>query len=79
MKILTVILSLLLFCTSNVFAAEITSSNPEQKFADNRATVSIQKQPTTENTQKQSVKNNWFCIVLQINGKILDSTLPVAK
>lgn len=79
MKKLALIFSLLLFCSQAVLAEEIATSNPEQKFIDNKATLSIQKQPTTENTQKQTVKNNWFCIILQINGKVVDSTLPVAK
>lgn len=79
MKKLSIILGILLFCSQAVFADEVSNIQPEQKFADNRATVAIQKQPTTENTQKQSVKNNWFCIVVQVNGKVLDSTLPVTK
>lgn len=79
MKKLSIILGILFFCSQAVLADEITNTTPEQKFADNRATVAIQKQPTTENTQKQSVKNNWFCIVVQVNGKVLDSTLPVTK
>jgi len=72
MKVLSILLTLLLFCSESVFAAETSSGIPEQKFSDNRAVVSVQKQPATENTQKQSVKNNWFCIVVQINGKIDD-------
>ena len=79
MKRLAVIFGILLFCSQAVLADEVENSNPEQKFEDNRASISIQKQPTTENTQKQTVKNNWFCIVVQVNGKVLDSALPVAK
>ena len=79
MKRLAIIFGILLFCSQAVLADEAANANPEQKFEDNRASISIQKQPTTENTQKQTVKNNWFCIVVQVNGKILDSALPVAK
>lgn len=72
MKKLCVLLGFLLFCGESVFAAETVTGTPEQKFDNNRAVVSIQKQPATENTQKQGVKNNWFCVVVQINGKIDD-------
>lgn len=79
MKKFAIMLGLLLFCCQAVLAEEVTTNKPIQNFEDNRATVAFQKHPTTENTQKQSVKNNWFCIVLQINGKVLDSSLPMAK
>ena len=46
-----------------------------EKFNDNRASISVQKQPALENSQRQSVKNNWFCIIVQVNGKVLE-TLP---
>lgn len=70
MKKLAILLALLLFCGESVFASENTSGVPEQKFVDNKAVLSVQKQPATENTQKQSVKNNWFCIIVQVNGKL---------
>ena len=53
MKKLAILLALLLFCGESVFAAETASITPEQISNDNRAVVSIQKQPATENTQKQ--------------------------
>ncbi len=68
MKKLTLILGLLLFCSQSVLADEAA---PAQDFNDNRAVVSIQKQPAGDN-QQQKVKNNWFCIVIQINGKAVD-------
>lgn len=49
----------------NVLADEVNV--PAQSFNDNRAAIGIQKQPAKEN--KQEVKNNWFCIVVQVNGK----------
>ena len=53
----------------------LNTIQPEQKFDDNRASISVQKQPALENTQRQSVKNNRFCIIVQVNGKVLE-TLP---
>ncbi len=79
MKKLVILLGLLLFCSELAFSAETVSGTPEQKFTDNKAVISVQKQPATDNTQKQGVKNNWFCIVVQVNGKVLDSTIPHTK
>nr|DAJ74749.1 MAG TPA: exopolysaccharide production protein [Caudoviricetes sp.] len=70
MKKLAIILGIMLFCSQAVFADEVL---PEQDFTGNRAVVSVQKQPSTEK-QNQTVKNNWFCIVVQVNGKVKDST-----
>ncbi len=70
MRKLTILLAILTCINGAVFASENTVAMPEQNFDDNRAVVSIQKQPSTENMQKQGVKNNWFCIVVQVNGKI---------
>ena len=74
MKKLAIILTMLLL-GSQAFCAE--TAQPEQNFEDNRASISIQKQPTTENSQKQKVKNNWFCIIIQVNGKINDTDTSV--
>lgn len=81
MKKLAILLALLLFCGESVFAAETAIAAPEQNFSENKAVVAVQKQPATENTQKQGVKNNWFCIVVQVNGKIDDisRTVPDTK
>ncbi len=79
MEKLSIILGMLLFCSQAVFAVDDTNVQPEQKFVDNKAVISVQKQPATENTQKQGVKNNWFCIVVQVNGKVLDSSVPNTK
>lgn len=79
MKRFAILLGILLFCTESVFCGETVSVTPEQKFTDNKAVISVQKQPATENTQKQGVKNNWFCIVVQVNGKVLDSAVPITK
>lgn len=42
---------------------------PQQVANDNRAVVSIQKQPTIKE-QNQGVSRNWFCIILQWNGAV---------
>ena len=57
----------------SVMADEILNTvKPEQKFNDNRASVSVQKQPSWETFQRKREKNNWFCIIVQVNGKIRD-------
>ena len=70
MKKLSILLIALLFCSQIVLADEV---QPAQTANDNRAVVTVQKQPAKEN--KQQVKNNWFCIVIQVNGKIKDSDI----
>ena len=67
-SVLSIILGLLLVSSSAVFADDVM---PAQTANDNRAVVTVQKQPAKEN--KQQVKNNWFCIVIQVNGKINDT------
>lgn len=76
MKKLSILLTALLFCSQIVLADEVvTSANQEVKFEDNKAVISVQKQPVDEKSaQKQDVKNNWFCIVIQVNGKVADTT-----
>ena len=77
MKKLAIILSLLLFCGQIVLADEVQSNaNQTQTIDTNKAVITVQKQPTDEKSaQKQNVKNNWFCIVIQVNGKIKDSDI----
>ena len=67
MRILSFILSLLFFCSSIAFADEV---QPTQTSNDNRATISVQKQPATDKGQKQEANQNKWCIVIQVNGKI---------
>lgn len=73
MKKLSIVLGLTLFCFQAVLADEVL---PAQDFNDNRAVAAIQKQPAADN-QQQKVKNNWFCIVIQVNGKAKDDTSAV--
>lgn len=76
MKKLAIILGLLFLGCSAVFADEVvTGANQEVILEANKAVLSIQKQPVGEKSaQKQDVKNNWFCIVIQVNGKVHDTT-----
>lgn len=68
MKKLAIILSLLLFCGQIVLADEV---QPAQTANDNRAVVTVQKQPATEEApQKQEIKQNKWCIIIQVNGKV---------
>lgn len=62
------------FCAVLCNAEEL----PEQSVNDNRATIAIQKQPTIEN-HKQEAKQNKWCIIVQINGKIKDTANTDAK
>lgn len=66
-KLFNIMLALLFFCAQTVLADEIQA---EQAANDNRAVIAVQKQPAKDN--KQEVKNNWFCIILQVNGKVKD-------
>lgn len=69
MKKLGIVLGLLLFCGTACVADEVI---PQQNADDNRALVTVQKQPAKDN--KQQANRNWFCIVIQVNGKVKDST-----
>ena len=43
----------------------------EQTVEGVRAMVGVQKQPTQENAkQKQEIKNVWFSIIVQVQGKV---------
>ncbi len=75
MKKLLIFLIIINFLLPVMAEEGVNSIQPEQKFNDNRASISVQKQPALENSQQQSVKNNWFCIIVQVNGKALE-TLP---
>nr|DAN37757.1 MAG TPA: TRAF PROTEIN, TRAO PROTEIN, TRAN ADHESION, BACTERIAL SECRETION.5A [Caudoviricetes sp.] len=77
MKKIVIALSLLMLGCKG-FCADMVQ--PEQTFEDNRAVITVQKQPTdNQSTQKQNIKNNWFCVVVQVNGKVVDTSLPIKK
>ena len=73
MKKLAIILSILFFCSTVVFADEVL---PQQDIKNDQAygTLNIQKQPQ-EGKQKQGITNHFtfFTINVQVNGKIKDS------
>ena len=75
MRLFAIILSIFLFYGQVAFCNEVlANANQEIIIEDNKAVVSIQKQPVDEKSaQKQDVKRNWFCIVIQVNGKVKDS------
>ena len=72
MKKLAIILGLLFFSVTSVFADDVV---PQQTAKNNQAyfTANIQKQPQNSK-QKQGISNNFtfFTINVQINGKIDD-------
>ena len=73
MKKITVILGLCLFCCGQVWAEE--TANQTIISEDNKVVISLQKQPTdTKSIQTQDVKRNWFCVIIQVNGKTQDNT-----
>lgn len=73
MKKLSFILGILLFCSSGVFADEVT---PQQTVKNEQSyfTANLQKQPQ-DGKQKQGITNHFtfFTINVQVNGKIKDS------
>lgn len=66
-NLLKLFIAMCIFCTLPAFCEEV---NLEQIVNDNRATIAIQKQPTMEQGQKQEAKQNKWCIIIQVNGKI---------
>ena len=70
MKNLIVILAILL-SSIPVFAEEV--QQPAQETENNTATIAIQKQPATENTHKQGIHQNKWCIIIQVNGKVKEN------
>ena len=76
MKQLLLILGVFAICSlplSVQAIEEVALEVPSQVADDNRALLTVQKQPAKEN--KQQANRNWFCIVVQVNGKIKDSDL----
>lgn len=82
MKKLSIILGLLFFCSTSVFAADDTAITPEQDVQNEQTyfTANIQKQPQ-EKGSKQGIKNHFtfFTININVNGKVLNYTLPDAE
>lgn len=72
MKKLAIILSLLFFSSTIVFADEVL---PQQDIKNDQAyfTGNLQKQPEKESKQKIGNHFSFFVVNIQINGKIKDS------
>lgn len=66
MKKLILLMGLLLI--TNAVIAEESAQN----VTDNKAVIAVEKQPTNK-SNKQAVKNNWFSIVIVVNGKVKDT------
>lgn len=64
---------LVLLMVTNVVAAEEASQSVE----DNKAVITVQKQPSNE-VQKQKATRNIACIIIQINGKVKDTVNPAS-
>ena len=79
MKKIAILLGLLFFCCESVFAADTGAAIPEQSVENNQSyfTANIQKQPQ-EKGCKQGIKNHFtfFTININVNGKVLNYTLP---
>lgn len=71
-KQLLLILGVFAICSLPLSAKAVEEVAPSQVADDNRALVTVQKQPAKDN--KQQANRNWFCIVIQVNGKVKDST-----
>ena len=72
MKQILLVLGVFAIC-SLPLSVKATEEISTQTADDNRALVAVQKQPSKDN--KQQANRNWFCIVVQVNGKIKDSDL----
>lgn len=64
----------LFLVVSPVLAGEVIT-NPEQKADDNIAVISVQKQPTSETAQRQRAVKNIGCIIIQVNGKVIEQPI----
>lgn len=79
MKKIVIILGILFFGSTGVFASENTTIIPEQGIENDQTyfTTDIQKQPQ-EKGSKQGIKNHFtfFTVNINVNGKVLNYTLP---
>ncbi len=71
-KILSLLFALVCFSAMGAVFAEVDTEQA-QYLSDTKATIAVQKQPNYDKNQRQNVKNNWFCIVIQVNGKFKDT------
>lgn len=82
MKKISILLTVLLFCSQIVFADENAIVVPEQNTENEQAyfTANIQKQPL-EKGSKQAIKNHFtfFTININANGKVINYISPEEK
>lgn len=69
------ILSFLLLSGVMCHAEDLTTANEQStqsiETENSGAIIKIQKQPVTDSTKQQiTVKKSFFCILIQINGKV---------
>lgn len=74
--LLKIFLSVMVFTvlySNTVYAETVKLSDQIITLDKNNAVIAVQKQPLTD-TSKQGVeaKRNWFCIIIQVNGKVLN-------
>lgn len=66
-KLFLLLISILLLFCSPIYAKEAVQ---DVSIDSNKAVVHVQKQPMNSNSsQKADIKKNWFCIIIQVNGK----------
>lgn len=79
MKKIIIVLGLLFFCSTSVFAVDDTAITPEQDVQNDQTyfTANVQKQPQAKGS-KQGIKNHFtfFTININNNGKVFNITLP---
>ena len=79
MKKIIIVLGLLFFCSTSVFAVDDTAITPEQDVQNDQTyfTANVQKQPQAKGS-KQGIKNHFtfFTININVNGKVLNYALP---
>lgn len=72
-KIFLSVVIFIALCSNTVCAETANLSDQIITLDKNNAVITVQKQPLTD-TSKQGVeaKRNWFCIIIQVNGKTFD-------
>lgn len=70
-KFLSLLFTIVCFSAMGVVFAE-TNTEQTQYLSDTKATIAVQKQPSQESNQKQTVSNIRWSIVIQCQGKPLD-------
>lgn len=72
-KFLNILFILACFLALPAVSAE-TSREQNQYLSDTKAVIAVQKQPSQESNQKQTVSNIRWSIVIQCQGKPVDTS-----